>query len=81
MNTTGNPGMARGGSGDILAGLLAGLLAAGWQQGRTALDAALTAVWLHGAAADRCAQRRSRTAMLPQDIFEDLGAVLAGLEA
>lgn len=80
-NTTGNAGLARGGSGDILAGLLAGLLAAGWQQGRSALDAALTAVWLHGAAADRCAQRRSRTAMLPQDIFEDLGAVLAGLEA
>lgn len=79
-NTTGNAGLARGGSGDILAGLLAGLLAAGWQQGRSALDAALQAVWLHGAAADRCAARRSRTAMLPHDLFADLGALLTELE-
>ena len=81
VNPTGNAGLARGGSGDVLAGLLAGLLAAGWQQGRTALDAAMTAVWLHGAAADRCAKRRSKTAMLPQDLFEDLGALLVELEA
>ena len=80
-NTTGNAGLARGGSGDILAGLTAGLLAAGWRQGRTALKAAMAAVWLHGAAADRCAKRRSMTAMLPQDIFEDLGTLLAELES
>ena len=79
-NTTGNAGLARGGSGDVLAGLLAGLLAAGWQQGRSELDAALMAVWLHGTAADRCADRRSKTAMLPQDIFADLGALLTELE-
>ena len=42
---------------------------------------ALTAVWLHGAAADHCAARRSKTAMLPQDLFEDLGAVLTELES
>lgn len=80
-NMTGNAGLARGGSGDILAGLLAGVLAAGWQQGRTALEAAVTAVWLHGEAADRCAKRRSMTAMLPQDLFEDLGTLLCELEA
>lgn len=80
-NTTGNAGLARGGSGDILAGLTAGLLAAGWRQGRTDLEAAMAAVWLHGAAADRCAKRRSMTAMLPQDIFEDLGTLLAELES
>lgn len=79
-NTTGNAGLARGGSGDILAGLMAGVLAAGWRQGRSAMEAAVTAVWLHGAAADRCAKRRSMTAMLPQDIFEDLGALLTELE-
>ena len=79
-NTTGGAGLARGGSGDVLAGLLAGLLAAGWQQGRTALEAATTAVWLHGAAGDRCAKRCSKTAMLPQDLFADLGALLAELE-
>lgn len=80
-NTTGNAGLARGGSGDILTGLTAGLLAAGWRQGRTDLEAAMAAVWLHGAAADRCAKRRSMTAMLPQDIFEDLGTLLAELES
>lgn len=80
-NTTGNAGLSKGGSGDILAGLMAGLLAAGWQQGHTALEAAILAVWLHGAAADRCAKRRSMTAMLPQDIFEDLGTLLCDWES
>lgn len=78
-NTTGNAGLARGGSGDILAGLTAGLLAAGLKQGRTPAELAACAVWLHGAAADRCARRRSMTAMLPTDIFEDLGAILTEL--
>ena len=68
QNTTGNPGLARGGSGDVLAALLA--------QGLTAFDAALCAVWLHGAAADHCAKRTSRMTMLPHDILADLGALL-----
>ncbi len=72
-NTTGNAGLARGGSGDVLAGLLTALLA----QDPDPLAAAVCAVWLHGAAADRCAARRSQYAMLPHDIFEDLGALLA----
>ena len=72
-NTTGNPGLARGGSGDILAGMIAALLA----QGLAPADAACCGVWLHGAAADRCAARKSRLAMLPHDLFEDLGALLA----
>ena len=80
-NTTGNAGLARGGSGDILAGIMAGLLASGWQQRRSALQAAVSAVWLHGAAADRCVKRRSSTAMLPQDIFADLGILLAEMDA
>lgn len=72
-NTTGNPGLSRGGSGDILAGMIAALLA----QGLSPADAACCGVWLHGAAADRCAVRKSQLAMLPHDIFEDLGALLA----
>ena len=79
-NDTGNAGLARGGSGDILAGLTAGLLAAGLKQGQTPEDAAICAVWLHGKAADLCAKRRSMTAMLPTDIFADLGEILAGME-
>jgi hydroxyethylthiazole kinase-like uncharacterized protein yjeF len=49
INPTGNPGLATGGTGDVLAGLCAALLAQGWP----AWEAALGAVWLHGAAADR----------------------------
>jgi NAD(P)H-hydrate epimerase len=41
---------------------------------------AACAVWLHGTAADRCARRRSMTAMLPTDIFADLGEILAEME-
>ena len=79
-NNTGNAGLARGGSGDVLAGLTAGLLAAGLGQGRSPEDAAIAAVWLHGTAADRCAKHRSMTAMLPTDIFADLGELLAEME-
>ena len=49
VNTTGNPGLATGGSGDVLAGLCGALLAQGWP----GWEAALGAVWIHGAAADR----------------------------
>lgn len=49
INTTGNPGLATGGTGDVLAGLCGSLLAQGWP----AWEAALGAVWMHGAAADR----------------------------
>ena len=79
-NPTGNAGLAKGGSGDVLAGLLAGLLAAGLRQGRTAEDAAVAAVWLHGTAGDRCAKRGSMAAMLPHDLFADLGTLFAELE-
>ncbi len=70
-NTTGNAGLARGGSGDTLSGMTAAFLA----QGIDALDAALCGVWLHGAAADRCAERLSKYGMLPSDILADLCAI------
>ena len=49
INPTGNPGLASGGSGDVLAGVCGALLAQGWP----AWEAAVGAVWMHGAAADR----------------------------
>src|SRR5205823_10911373 len=52
INPTGNPGLATGGTGDVLAGVCAALLAQHWP----AWEAALGAVWLHGAAADRLVQ-------------------------
>ncbi len=71
-NTSGNSGLARGGSGDILAGMIGSLAA----QGLSAEDAAICGVWLHGRAAERCSARRSQTCMLPHDIFEDLGMMM-----
>ncbi|MBU3805712.1 MAG: NAD(P)H-hydrate dehydratase [Candidatus Fournierella pullistercoris] len=72
-NSTGNPGLARGGSGDVLSGMIGSFLA----QGLSPLHAAACGVWLHGAAADRTAQRLGQYGMLPQDIFQDLGQLFA----
>ena len=71
-NHTGNPGMAVGGSGDVLAGIIAGLVA----QGITPLSAAAAGVWLHGAAGDITAERLGQYAMLPSDLLEDLPRLL-----
>ena len=65
------PGPAAAG-GDVLAGMLAALLA----QGLAPFDAAACAIWLHGAAADRCAARTSQLTMLPHDILTDLADVV-----
>ena len=73
VNTTGGPGLARGGSGDLLTGMAGALLA----QRMDPFDAASCAVWLHGAAADACAARRGILSMQPHELLEDLGALLA----
>lgn len=73
VNTTGNPGLSRGGSGDALAGMTAALLACGLP----AYEAATCAVYLHGAAADRAAALRGEYGMLPQDLFAQLGRLFA----
>ena len=67
-NTTGNAGLAKGGSGDVLAGMIAGFAA----QGIKPELAAVLGVYLHGMAADACAKRLSQYAMQPSDILEDL---------
>ena len=71
QNETGNPGLAKGGSGDLLAGMIASFLA----QGLSPRQAALCGVYLHGAAADRCAARLSMAGMLPSDLLLDLCAL------
>lgn len=68
LNSTGNPGMAVGGSGDVLAGIIVSLLG----QGISPLQAAAAGAWLHGAAGDRSAQRIGQYGMLPTDLLEDL---------
>ena len=66
----GNPGMAKGGSGDVLAGMLGALLCQ-----MPARDAVETAVWLHGRAGDVCAARMGEYAMNPTDVIAALPEV------
>lgn len=68
FNMTGNPGMATGGSGDVLAGITLSLLA----QGFSTEEAAKAAVYLHGEAGDKAAAMRGERAMLPSDLIEEL---------
>ena len=65
---TGNPGMATGGSGDVLAGLLVSLLG----QGLPPLEAAACAAWVHGAAGDLCAGAWGQYGLTPSDMVEAL---------
>lgn len=65
INETGNPGMAVGGSGDVLAGMITALLG----QGVTPLEAAACGAWLHGAAGDLCAKEIGQYGMLPTDML------------
>ncbi|MBQ9115427.1 MAG: NAD(P)H-hydrate dehydratase [Clostridia bacterium] len=71
----GNAGLARGGSGDVLAGLIAGFYA----QGYTAAQSAILGVITHGASADLCAAERSMQAMLPSDLGEYICKLLCSL--
>ena len=73
VNPTGNPGLARGGSGDVLAGMTSALLACKLP----AFEAAVCAVYLHGAAADRAAAKHGEAGMLPHDLFAELGGLFA----
>ncbi|MBV2247392.1 MAG: NAD(P)H-hydrate dehydratase [Lentimicrobium sp.] len=69
FNSTGNPGMATGGSGDVLTGIITGLLASGY----TAGEACVLGVWLHGKAGDMAAKTLGHEALLPTDIIRYLG--------
>jgi NAD(P)H-hydrate epimerase len=78
INTTGNPGLSTGGSGDTLSGIIGALLA----QGLAPLDAARLGVWLHGHAADLVlAERGCEEGLLPTMFSAHLGAALVSLRA
>ena len=72
INTNGNPGMAKGGSGDVLAGLILSLLG----QGLPARQAVPMAVWLHGEAGEVCARAIGVYGMTPTDVIAALPAVI-----
>ena len=71
LSDTGNPGMATGGMGDVLTGVVAGLLA----QGLNSFDAARLGAWLHGRAADVAAGGKER-GLLPSDLYAPLQALV-----
>ncbi len=75
VNTTGNSGLAKGGSGDVLTGLIASLLA----QGATAVSAAAGGVWMHGRAGDLAAARLTAYCMSPEDVVAELPNVFREL--
>ena len=76
FNSTGNPGMATGGSGDVLTGIILGLLA----QDYTAEEATLIGVYLHGLAGDMAAAEFGQQAMIAGDIIDQLGKAFLRLE-
>ena len=76
INPTGNAGMATGGSGDVLSGIIAGLLA----YNTDVFDAVTKAVYIHGLAGDISAEKLSQTSVLPSDIIKELPCVFKTLE-
>ena len=72
INHTGNPGMAGGGSGDVLSGIIVSLLG----QGLAPLESAACGAWLHGAAGDLCARELGQYGLLPSDMVEALPRLL-----
>jgi len=70
FNSTGNPGMAKGGSGDVLTGLITGLIARGYGAG----EAAILGVYWHGAAGDRAAEYYGQESMNSGDLAEFIQA-------
>ncbi|MEI6808124.1 MAG: NAD(P)H-hydrate dehydratase [bacterium] len=75
INMTGNPGMATGGSGDVLSGVLVSLLG----QGFSPFDASKAAVYIHGRAGDRAAWRSSQAGIVAGDLIEEIPFVLKDL--
>ncbi|MBI3554298.1 MAG: NAD(P)H-hydrate dehydratase [Elusimicrobia bacterium] len=83
LNPTGGPGLAKGGSGDVLAGLIAGLwaqlLASNRATGDLGFKAAALGAWLHGAAGERAEKTKTPWAMTAQDVIDQLPAAFAKL--
>ncbi|MGB4504345.1 MAG: NAD(P)H-hydrate dehydratase [Syntrophaceticus sp.] len=77
INPTGNPGLASGGTGDVLAGLIASFLA----QGLSPEKAAVCGVFIHGLAADQIADKKGAAGMIAGDLLEEIPVVIENLSA
>lgn len=75
VNTSGSCALAKGGSGDVLAGMVLSLIG----QGAAAFDAASLAVWLHGMAGDLCARRLTDYGVTPADLVEAIPGAIGEL--
>jgi len=69
VNMTGNPGMAKGGTGDVLTGMISGMIA---QHPNSLIDAALAAVYLHGLAGDLAVQQTGERSLMATDLIRFL---------
>lgn len=76
-NTTGNAGLATGGSGDVLTGIITALLAQGYESG----NAAILSVYLHGLAANLACAEQSPESLIPTDVTNYLGKAFSSLSA
>ncbi len=76
VNPTGNSGMAKGGSGDVLSGIIASFMA----QGLSVFDASIVGVYIHGLSGDLAADELSKTSMLPSDIIDHLPQIFKAIE-
>lgn len=77
INNTGNTGLSKGGSGDVLAGLIGGFAAQGFAK---LSDAFISAVFVHGYTGDAVSERTSKSGMLPMDVVNELAYTLAQFE-
>ncbi len=72
INSTGNQGLAKGGSGDVLSGIISGLMG----RGLNALDASISGNYIHGLAADNLIESKGMVAMLPSDLLDELPGII-----
>ena len=77
FNSTGNPGMATGGSGDVLTGILVGLLAQGYES----VEAALLGVYLHGLAGDLAVRELGMESLIATDLVDYLPQAFKSLKS
>ena len=76
INSTGNPGMATAGSGDVLTGIILSLLA----QGYTSEECAIIGTWIHGKAGDIYAQNNSMESLIASSIVKNIGNAFASIK-
>jgi ADP-dependent NAD(P)H-hydrate dehydratase / NAD(P)H-hydrate epimerase len=77
INTTGNPGMATAGTGDVLTGMIAGILG----QGTAPIDACVLGVYLHGLAGDIAASEKGHYSLIASDIIQTIPAAFKALQS